>query len=223
VPRLLWSHDEDGWVALGFEDVDGRHPYEPWTENDLGVVVSALTRMSADLTPAPIDTGETASDALLGNLNGWQIALARGEDRLDSWIRNNLERLAELEAQAPDAAEGNTLLHFDIRADNVLISDERVYVIDWPWARTGAAWVDWVAFAPSVAMQGGPKPEALLHKFDVGPVAPKAIDAVLCSLAGYFAIQALAPAPPGLPTLRAFQAAQGREAIGWLRERTGWD
>ena len=28
VPRLLWSHDEGegGWVALVFEDVDGRHP-----------------------------------------------------------------------------------------------------------------------------------------------------------------------------------------------------
>ena len=107
--------------------------------------------------------------------------------------------------------------------ESILISDKRVYVVDWPWARSGAAWVDWVAFAPSVAMQGGPDPESLLRRFDVGGVAPKAIDAVLCSLAGYFVIRSLAPAPAGLPTLRAFQAAQGRQAIAWLRERTGWD
>jgi len=29
--------------------------------------------------------------------------------------------------------------------------------------------------------------------------------------------------PPGIPTVRAFQAAQGRVAISWLRERSGWD
>jgi len=223
VPRLHWSHDEDGWVALCFEDVDGRHPHEPWTEHDLAVVVPALTKMSAGLTPAPIDTGETAPDALARDINGWQDALARGEDRLDPWIRRNLDRLAGLEARAPEAAAGVTLLHFDIRADNILVSDDRVYVVDWPWARSGAAWVDWVAFAPSVAMQGGPDPESLLRRFDVGGVAPEAIDAVLCSLAGYFVIRSLAPAPAGLPTLRAFQAAQGRQAIAWLRERTGWD
>lgn len=223
VPRLLWSHDKDGWVALCFEDVESRHPHEPWTEHDLTIVVDALTRMSAALTPSPIDVEETAAGALSRDINGWQVALARGEDRLDSWIRKNLERLAELEARAPQAADGDTLLHFDLRADNLLISGERVYVVDWPWARLGAGWVDWVAFAPSVAMQGGPAPGSLLRRFDVGGAPPDAIDAVLCSLAGYFVVQALAPAPPGLPTLRAFQAAQGREAISWLRERTGWD
>ena len=223
VPRLLWSHDEDGWVALCFEDVDGRHPHEPWTEHDLAVVVPALTRMSTGLTPSPIDTGETAAGALSRHINGWQVALASRDERFDPWVRKNLERLAQLEARAPEAADGDTLLHFDIRADNILISGDRVYVVDWPWARSGAAWVDWVAFAPSVAMQGGPDPESLLRRFDVGGAAHEAIDAVLCSLAGYFMVEALAPSPPGLPTLRAFQAAQGRQAIAWLRERTGWD
>jgi hypothetical protein len=71
-------------------------------------------------------------------------------------------------------------------------------------------------------MQGGPDPESLLLRFDTAGIPPQRIDAVLCSLAGYFAIHSLAPAPPGLPTLRAFQAAQGREAIAWLRKRTGW-
>ena len=30
------------------------------------------------------------------------------------------------------------------------------------------------------------------------------------------------PPPPGLPTLRPFQAAQGEVALAWLRRRTGW-
>ncbi|MEZ4617961.1 MAG: hypothetical protein R2867_20965 [Caldilineaceae bacterium] len=32
----------------------------------------------------------------------------------------------------------------------------------------------------------------------------------------------LQPDPPGLSTLRAFQAAQGAIALDWLAERTGW-
>lgn len=49
------------------------------------------------------------------------------------------------------------------------------------------------------------------------------LDAVICTIAGYFHVGALAPAPAGIPTVRAFQAAQGRHAVAWLRHRLGWD
>ena len=44
---------------------------------------------------------------------------------------------------------------------------------------------------------------------------------VFAALAGYFTHRALQPPPPGLPTLRAFQAAQGEVARQWLAHRTG--
>ena len=222
-PRLLWTYDEEGWVALCLEDIDGRHPHEPWTEDDLDLVVATYTRMAADLTPSPIEVGETAADAFAGEINGWQLALQRGEDRLEAWCARNLARLADLESRAPRAADGETLLHFDARADNLLIADGRMYVLDWPWARTGAWWIDLVAMAPSVAMQGGPSPADFLGRLDMSEVAGEALDAVVCTLAGYFAVRALEPPPSGIPTVRAFQAAQGRVAIAWLRELTGWD
>ena len=222
VPRFLWSHDEGGWVALCFEDVDGRPPAEPWTEDDLDLVVRALREMSAALTPSPIAAVETAGDAFARGINGWQAAIDREEDRLDQWCVHNLARLADLESRAPAAAAGETLLHFDLRADNLLIAADRVYVVDWPWACRGAAFVDWLAMAPSVAMQGGPAPEKFMRRFDLDGVSPNDLDAVLCSLAGFFVVHALDPPPPGLPTVRAFQAAQGVVALRWLRERTGW-
>lgn len=222
-PRLLWTYDEGGWVALCLEDVDGRHPHEPWTEQDLSLVIAAISKMAADLTPAPFDPGFTAAEGFRRTINGWQAALQRGESRLDPWSARHLPRLAELEAQAPDACAGDTLLHFDTRADNLLMSGGRVYVLDWPWARTGAAWVDWVAMAPSVAMQGGPDPESFLRRFDLKGVASRNIDAVLSTIAGFLTVRALEPPPPGIPTVRAFQAAQGRVAVAWLRDRTGWD
>ena len=222
VPRLLSIYDAGGWVALVFEDIEGRHPGDPWTDQDLVLVTGALQRMAADLTPSPVPTAATAASALSGGVNGWRVALERSEQNLDTWCIRHLARLAELEARAPAAAAGGTLLHFDTRADNILIAGGRVYVVDWPSARTGARWVDWVAMAPSVAMQRGPNPEDFLSRFDLAGASSEAIDAVLCSLAGYFVVRALEPPPPGIPTVRAFQAAQGEVALAWLRERLGW-
>jgi aminoglycoside phosphotransferase (APT) family kinase protein len=223
VPRFLWSFDKGGWVALCFEDVDGRHPTEPWTQADLAKIVATLKKMAVDFTPSPIDTDQTARASFARSVNGWRRAKDRGEDRLDPWCVKHLARLSDLESLAPDAVDGPTLIHLDIRADNLLIAGDRVYVLDWPWAQTGAAFVDWLAMAPSVAMQGGPSPEAFLRRFDLSGVSKEAIDAALCSLAGFFVVGALEPAPQGLPTVRAFQAAQGLVALRWLRERTGWE
>jgi len=72
-------------------------------------------------------------------------------------------------------------------------------------------------------MQGGPDPESL---FTTHPIAhnaePEAVTTVLAAPAGYFLSNSHKPPPPGLPTLRAFQHAQGQAALAWLRHRTGW-
>jgi Phosphotransferase enzyme family len=222
-PRLLWTYDEQGWVALCLEDIDGRHPYEPWRASDLDLVVETYVKMAADLTPSPVAVDHTAAQGFAHDINGWQAARRRGEKRLDPWCARNLARLAELESLAPRAAEGETLLHFDARADNLLIAGDRLYVLDWPWARTGAWWIDLVGMAPSVEMQGGPNAETFIRRLDLRRVPAESVDAVICSITGYFVVRALEPPPPGIPTVRAFQAAQGRVAIEWLRERTGWD
>lgn len=222
VPRLLWTYDDAGWVALAFEDVDGRHPGAPWTEADLALVIDAVKKMAVDLTPSPVATQATASGAFEHGVNGWRAARERGERRLDPWCLKHIARLADLESLAPAAAAGETLLHFDTRADNLLIAGDRVFVLDWPQARIGAAFVDWLIMAPSVAMQGGPATAEFMSRFDLSGVPQENVNAILCSTAGYFVVRALDPAPLGLPTLRAFQAAQGEVTLAWLRERLGW-
>jgi len=221
VPRLQWSYDEGGWVALGFEEVDGNTPAQPWRDEELRLVVDGLHRLHDALTPSPIDS-TTAGDAFATHIKGWR-ELKATRAPFDAWAARHLERLIDLEAQAPAAAKGDTLLHFDIRADNILIAGGDVFFVDWPWARIGAPFVEWLGFAPSVHMQGGPKPEDVLRMVPMRGVDDSAINAVIASLTGYFLADARRPPPPGIPTLRAFQAAQGRIALAWLRERTRWD
>ncbi|MFD9943979.1 phosphotransferase family protein [Nonomuraea sp. NPDC059023] len=214
-PRMLTSFEQDGWVVLLFEDVDGRPPAMPWRRDELDRVLAAADELAASLTPAPIDAPPIAE--LFGQMfRGWRRLLEEDHDGLDPWIAGNLGALAELESGWERAAAGDTLVHADLRADNVLLTDERVYVVDWPYACLGAAWFDRLAMLPSVAMQGGPRPGELLADPD------PALTCVIAALAGYFVRQSRQPPPPGIPTVRAFQAAQGEVAVDWLRERTGW-
>jgi len=155
----------------------------------------------------------------------WRKLVEERPASIDAWSARHLDTLTGLEAEAPAAATGNTLLHLDLRADNLLLTPEdRVLVVDWPHARVGASWIDAVFFAPSVAMQGGPWPEALVAKHPhVRHVDPEAITAVVAAVAPGSSPGRVGPRPasPGLPTLRPFQASQGEVARGWLAHRTG--
>lgn len=220
-PRLLWEYDEgeQGWVMLVFEDVEGRTPAIPWRGDDLDRVVEALIALSSLLTPSPI-AAPSAGERFALSIRGWDRLREDPPPDLDPWSRRHLDLLADLEAAAPEAARGDTLLHFDIRADNLLLTPDRVVIVDWPHACIGAAWIDLAGFLPSVAMQGGPPPEQVFGRHPAARAAdPHAVSAVIAALAGYFMYRGSLPPPPGLPTLRAFQAAQGVETRRWLEQR----
>jgi len=105
----------------------------------------------------------------------------------------------------------------------MLLTPDQVLVVDWPHARVGAAWADMVFIAPSVAMQGGPPPWDLVARHPAARAADaNAMTAVIAAMAGFFTTDALRPASPGLPTLRASQSAQGNVSRSWLATRTGW-
>ncbi|MGI8826655.1 MAG: phosphotransferase family protein [Chloroflexota bacterium] len=223
-PRLLWTYDEgpDGWIMLVCDDIEGRHPAQPWLAHEMDRVLETLVSLSTVLTPSPI-AAAPASDTFATNICGWRRLQAGPPDQLDVWSACHLDALADLEAHGPAAVAGDTLVHMDVRADNLLMTPNRVVLVDWPHACVGAAWVDVMAFAPSVAMQGGPEPEHVLIRHPAARHAdPNDITAAVASLAGYFTSKALLPAPPGIPTLRPFQAAQGVVARRWLAQRTRW-
>ena len=231
IPRLRWSLDEgdddDHWVVLLFDAIDGREPHQPWREDELARVIAALDVLSGRLTPSPVSAEDVGRASAWGivRTNFWRLhdsPAARA--RLDPWAQRHLPDLIALSDDAPAAVEGDTLLHADLRADNMVLTDERVLIVDWPHARIGAAWLDPLFMAPSVAMHGGGDPDAFLMRCAAAQgVESHRIDAALASVAGFFTSEALEPEPPGLPGLRAFQEAQGAVARRWLAARMGWD
>jgi hypothetical protein len=211
---------EDGWVVLLLDEIDGVSPKLPWQRRDVDQVMSALSLLHRVLTPPP--RGVEPASELFGSpgFQRWRGATGGELDQLDQWTRDNLELLIRLESQALEACAGDTLLHLDLRADTVLLNRQHAWIVDWPHARSGAGWVDVVGFAPSLEMQGGPNCGDLLSMLPVDQQGdPNAVNAVLASLAGMFSVGGLQPASPGLPTVRAFQFAQGVPARRWLAER----
>lgn len=222
VPKLLGSFDEDGWVVLVFEEIDGHNPGPEWNEDELRRTVRALGEMAETLTPSPIDVPPVA-ERLVG-LTGWcdlGKARAAGEDDLgwlDPWAVERLERLAEIEGAMPGLCGGDTLVNLDVRADNILIAADRVYFVDWPWAARGAIWLDLALLVPNVWMYGGPELVRVVTEHPLLAAAdPEAVRSFAVALVGMITRAGRRPAPPGLPTLRPFQAAFSAAGLEWLR------
>ena len=225
VPHLLGSYDDGEWVALAFVAVDGRPPRHPWETDELVLVTEALSSLHRELTPSPLPSLTRLADFVHHLFGGWAelAAMDAPPPGLDQWARSQLDRLAELESGWPAACEGPTLVHGDVRADNVLLAADCVVFVDWPHAAVGTPVFDVIAWAPSVVLEGGPPPEELLARHVAPiPVDPDVITVLLAAVAGFFVAHSLRPVPPGLPTLRPFQAAQGEVALAWLRRRMSW-
>jgi Ser/Thr protein kinase RdoA (MazF antagonist) len=209
-PRLLGTFDDGHWIVLVFEDVDGRHPRTPWEKSELDAAVRAVRDLSRSLTPSPLPHGRTAAETLTTDFGGWSRIAADPPADLEPWLLPRLDELAGIAARGLASLTGDTLVHLDVRPDNMLITPAGdVLFVDWPHGCNGPDWLDLTLLALNVEVHGGDG-DALL------PAA--GVDAVI-GFVGYFLDQARQAPPPGLPTVRAFQRAQGDALLPWMRRR----
>jgi aminoglycoside phosphotransferase (APT) family kinase protein len=210
-PALLGSYDQDGWVALAFADVDGRTPQLPWQAAELDPVLDALAVLAG--VPCPVPDLPQAPDRVAEMFTGAHRLAADGVavDGLD---------LPALVEPALAALGGDTLVHFDLRADNVLLTAGRAVLVDWPHACRGPRWLDALVLLMEVERFGGHDVDALLAAHPATrEVEPAILDGALAGCLGYFFDQARRPAPAGLPRVRAFQRVQGEAVLAWLHRR----
>jgi len=214
-PRLEWVHEDDAWVVLGFEAIEGRQPYRPWQHAELDraldlaeAIAEATATVPDDLHLAPI------VEDLPDLVHGWDNAP-------DDWPHR--DEAAALAALMPSLPDSGRFAHSDLRDDNILFAtDGRTLACDWNWPALGPAWLDLVVLLVSAHGDGLEVEPLLARRALTGDVAPDHIDSWLAALCGFMMSSRTRPVPPSSPYLRAHASWYAEAAWSWLAQRRGW-
>ena len=221
--HVEWCDGADEWVALVFAAVDGAPPPLPWTATSAARAVAGVDAFGRMATPCPVASVQATGRALAEELRAWRLLAAEPPADLDPWEAARLDWLATVPDRLARGGglAGDTLLHLDLRADNLLFTpDGGVVLLDWAWASRGAAWADPVVLALDAAVHGGLDPEAIVADLPAVTAAdPRDVTDLLAGLAGLWALTMRRPAPPGIPTLRAFQRRFHDATLDWVVRR----
>lgn len=221
-PRLQWRHDADDWVVLGIEYVDARQPSRPWRQAELDRCLSMTARMAEVLTPPPAGLDDaTFVDEFADWPAYWEQLRGDALDLPD--LPAHLHDASALAARYAEVTAGETLVHTDIRDDNLLLTDDgRVLLCDWNWPVRGAAWLDTLFLLIGPRGDGLDVDAVLAAHPLTRDVAPEAVDSVLALITGYFLWSAALPVPSSSPHIRDVQWWQGETCWRWLAQRRGW-
>jgi hypothetical protein len=213
-PRLLWIIDGD-WLVLGLEYVEARAPRRPWRADELDLCLDALEDVADRLTPVPEGL---ALDPMAAEFGAWP---AFWDDLRDL---PHAPEAAALAASYDAVVGGETLVHTDVRDDNVLLTtDGRALFCDWNWPGEGADWLDSLFMLIGPRGDGVDVERVIAERRLLRDVPPDHVDRVLALVTGYFLKSARDPVPPTSPHLRDAQRWQGEVVWTWLCERRGWD
>ncbi|MFF0771494.1 phosphotransferase [Nonomuraea wenchangensis] len=225
-PRLRFTCEAAGWLLLCFDVAPGALPHEPWRPEELSAALKAVAVCALQLTPSPIGGLPTLGEQMAGRCETWRELKRDGVhgavtvDSIGEWERKHLSRLAFVEATWTELAVGDTLLHFDLRFDNIIVNPRgTAHVVDWGRACIGPAWSDLVCLLVQSDL-GHLHPDAIFSGHPVGRAAePTQVDAFLVALASYWTHTASLPGPAHAPHLRDRREYSRRATIGWLRRR----
>ena len=225
-PIATASLDDDGaeWEVAVFPVIDGATPSHPWTAGDTVRVLDAVVDLGAQLTPSPWPDDPVRGERLQAFFRGWG-RLARDDSdswRGRRWVAEHLGELLTIEAELVEQLPGDTLSHCDLRADNVMLDEDRVWFVDWAHAGNAARWLDPLLVLCDVVVSGADVGDggdvditaviADHRAFDHVP--ERIVVGVMASLAATLHRLSNQPDPPGLPTLRRFQDLTAEALLG---------
>lgn len=215
------------WILLWFDAIDGVLPLQPWAPEAVEAVLDTIERRARLLTPCPVPSLPTIAEMIAGNVAAfavWQdLAVGRPRalsvEKLGSWTRENLDRLADYEAHWAEAVAGESLCHFDPRADNYLIdSDGCAWTVDWSRGCRGAPWVDLATFVLTLAADGY-DPEQISNQSAIRGVDSDDVNRHLAAVAGYWNNAVCETRPDRSEGLLDYQQRSATGALTWLRSR----
>ncbi len=210
LPALLGWEDDDQPLLL-LEDLSAAFWPPPWSQERVEQVLATLAAIAA--TPPPPGFPTLASQR--GWLMSW-VDVANDPTPFlslglcsSAWLEAALPSL--LAAEAAAILEGDSLMHLDVRSDNICFVGERAVLVDWNHACRGNPRVDIAGWLPSLAAEGGPDPMSIL------PDEPE----LAALMSGYFAARAGLPPPAGAPRVRGVQLSQLKRALPWAAASLG--
>ena len=205
MPRLLGWEDHPHEPILIIEDLSAATWPPPWTAPLLEAVLEQIDAIHAKKAALPRSSEAHPEDA-----SGWGVVAADPGPFLSlglashEWLTAALPRLIDAEANCP--TDGDTVAHFDLRSDNICLTDAGPKFIDWAAASLGDPQLDLGFWLPSLCFEGGPAPDEIL------PGAPR----VAASVSGFFAARAGLPTIPDAPFVRRVQREQLTTALPWV-------
>jgi hypothetical protein len=162
MPELRGWEDDGERPILLLEDLHEAHWPPPWLPGQVERLLSAL----AEKATAPVPDWLPSLEELRGDFSGWQRIAEDPRPFLSQGLcsRQWLDRALPVLLAAERAAvlEGPSLLHVDVRSDNLCFTGDRAVLVDWNWAYRGNPTVDISSWLPSLHAEGGPAPETIL-------------------------------------------------------------
>jgi len=215
LPRLLGWDDDGEAPLLALEDLSGARRPPPWDRSSVDAVLAALDALHG---ATPRSALPTADERQFG-LDSWPDVATDPAPFLATgicspeWLTNHLPALSDASAAA--RIDGEHVLHFDVRSDNLCLTGSRALLVDWNHACIGNPVLDTASWLPSLEVEGGPAPEDIL-----APDIP-GLSEIASLLAGYFCARAGLPEIPQAPHVRRLQREQAGTALPWAARLLG--
>lgn len=205
-PELVAFEDDAESPVLIVEDLSYATWPPPWTTEQVERVLDTLKQVASSTPPEHLPSLERYRETL----SGWERVEEDASAFLSMgmatnyWLDSALPVLKGASEQAD--LSGSSLVHFDVRSDNVAFLPDRTVLVDWSIPAIGNPLADLVGWVPSLHVEGGPAPHEI-----VGSEG----SALVALITGYWASQAGLPPPEGAPHVRQVQRAQLEVSLPW--------
>jgi hypothetical protein len=208
LPRLLAWEDDALEPLLVLEDLSSARWPPPWRLGDIEDVLESLPDVHrAHVTGLPDVRSHYACQNLWPKIEAEPdgfLSLGLASRR---WLQASVPVLRDAADRAP--FQGEQVIHFDVRSDNLCFDGGRCRLVDWNHASIGNGDLDVATWLPSLEAEGGPTPETIFP--DGGEFA--------AWMSGFWAGNAALPSRSG--RLREITLAQLRSALPWAIRSLG--
>jgi thiamine kinase-like enzyme len=204
MPYLIAWENHEAESILIIEDLSMHHWPPPWNERQIELTLAQINVLHN--TKATLATYEEIHGIQNGN---WKIVAEDPRPFLSlkiadaQWLESALPALIRYEENCPTA--GDSLTHWDLRSDNICITEKQAKFIDWNGACMSNPKLDLGFWLPSLAYEAGLEPEKIL------PDEPE----VAAWVSGFFAARAGLPEISDAPRVRLVQRRQLETALPW--------